>query len=328
MNPSDIFFNPVGRLRSGWRLTLFTLFFLISIKLLKDMSYGVARLILGDSAQDFLVGGWGFIVQAAMLFVVALAIGWACCKLLESLPLKSLGWTLHQGWLRDFLWGSLIGALSLALATIIPFAVGGFSFSFNARGMVAAALKTLVVSGLIFIPAAAAEEIVFRGYPLQTLTRARLTWFGIVLTSIAFALVHTGNPNFDAPNVYPQLAFANTAIAGMWLAVAYLRTRSLWLPLGLHWSWNWTMGSVLGLPVSGITTLAPTPLLKATDNGPAWLTGGAYGIEGGIACTIAILLATAFIWRTKLFSATEELKSLTSHEIPRQVEKVGTFDGN
>jgi hypothetical protein len=85
------------------------------------------------------------------------------------------------------------------------------------------------------------------------------------------------------------------------LAVAYLRTRSLWLPFGLHWSWNWAQASLLGLPVSGISRLAPAPLLNAMNLGPDWLTGGAYGIEGGAACTIALLISTVIIWRAKLF---------------------------
>jgi len=171
---------------------------------------------------------------------------------------------------------------------------------------------------LIFIFAAAAEEALFRGYPLQTLTRANLIWLGIIITSVFFALVHQGNPNQDVATIVKFMAFVNTTLAGVWLAVVYLKTRSLWLPLGVHWAWNWLMAAVLGLPVSGITKLTPNPLLRATDLGPIWLTGGAYGIEGGVACTIALLLSTVFVWRTKLLSPTDEMKAFTSHEIPRR----------
>jgi hypothetical protein len=110
--------------------------------------------------------------------------------------------------------------------------------------------------------------------------------------------------------------FLNTALAGVWLAAAYLRTRSLWFPLGVHWAWNWAMASLLGLPVSGITDLAPHSLLHGTDLGPAWLTGGTYGPEGGAACTIALIVSMLFVWRTRLVSATPELLELTSHENP------------
>jgi hypothetical protein len=110
--------------------------------------------------------------------------------------------------------------------------------------------------------------------------------------------------------------FINTTLAGVWLAVAYLRTRSLWFPLGIHWSWNWTMGAVLGLPVSGINQITPQPLMRAVDQGPAWLTGGSYGIEGGAACTLVLLISTLFIWRTRFVYATDEMKSLTDKENP------------
>jgi hypothetical protein len=62
---------------------------------------------------------------------------------------------------------------------------------------------------------------------------------------------------------------------------------------------------LLGLPVSGIERLAPAPLLRAINSGPDWLTGGSYGIEGGAACTIALLISTLVIWRTKLISRSD-----------------------
>jgi hypothetical protein len=117
------------------------------------------------------------------------------------------------------------------------------------------------------------------------------------------------------PNVIPVATFANTALAGIWLGVAYLRTRNLWFPLGVHWAWNWALGGVFGLPISG-KNLISNPLLQGNDIGPAWLTGGAYGIEGGVACTIALVIFTLFVWRTRLLSATPEMELLTSEENP------------
>jgi hypothetical protein len=89
----------------------------------------------------------------------------------------------------------------------------------------------------------------------------------------------------------------------------------LWLPLGIHWAWNWALGSFFGLPVSG-KALVQHSLFHGTDLGPAWLTGGDFGIEGGIACTVTMIISTIFIWRTSLFSATEDLRRLTSAENP------------
>jgi hypothetical protein len=127
---------------------------------------------------------------------------------------------------------------------------------------------------------------------------------------VPFALAHFWNPN-----IVRGVTFANTALAGVWLAVAYLRTRNLWFPLGVHWGWNWALGSIFGLPVSGLTLLS-NPLMYGKDFGPRWLTGGNYGIEGGVAGTLAIVASILFLWRTKIISADPELLKLTSQENP------------
>jgi hypothetical protein len=326
MELSEIFFNKWERLRSGWRVLLFivinsvlaTILFVVAVK---------ALLLLksGGSVPAILRGFWGYIIQSPVLLAAATCAGIVCAKLLEGLPARSLGWAAHEGWWTDWLKGSLLGALSLGLAALIILLGGGYKFSFAAAGFTAV-LKTLVVSAFVYIIAASAEEAIFRGYPLQTMTRAKLALVGLVLTSLVFAYIHRNNPH-NPPGLPPftyvginfiNFPFINTALAGVWLAVAYLRTRSLWFPLGLHWSWNWTMGSLLGLPVSGIEDLSPAPLLRAADVGPVWLTGGAYGVEGGAACTLAIIIATIFIWRTRLLSATPEMLALTDKENPKR----------
>ncbi|MDT5063772.1 MAG: protease family protein [Acidobacteriota bacterium] len=312
MEPKDIFLNQTGRLRSGWRLAVFCVFYLailgLSIQLIKAL-----LLLAPDTFGPVLESNWGFVVQAVFLLIVpAVLAGWACSKFLEDLPARALGWGLQTGWLRDFLSGSLVGVASLLFAAAIATFSGGFHFALNAPLLFESVGKTLLVSCLVFIIAAAGEEALFRGYPLQTMARSHQAWVAIIITSIIFSYGHLNNPNAVA-----GFTFINTALAGLWLAIAYLRTRNLWFPLGIHWAWNWTMGAVLGLPVSGIERLTPHPLLRAADLGPAWLTGGHYGIEGGAACTVALLLSTFFIWRTRLVSPTEEMMRLTDQENPK-----------
>jgi membrane protease YdiL (CAAX protease family) len=257
-------------------------------------------------------GNQGFVLRALVLMLIpAVLLGWACNYVLEDLPTRALGWTLHRGWLRDALIGAALGSLSLAVAALIGAAGGGFRFNFDAAAGWTAVLHTLVSAALVFAAGAAAEEALFRGYPLQTMLRSLPAWLALIPSTLLFASGHLLNPN-----TVRGFTFFNTALAGVWLAVAYLRTRSLWFPLGLHWGWNWTMGALLGLPVSGITSFAPAPLLRAADAGPAWLTGGSYGLEGGVACTAALLLSTILIRRTRLVSATEELKRMTDGENP------------
>ena len=303
MRLSFPFTNDVGRLRSGWRLFVFALFF---IAFLIASDFIVLRLDWltiprGDQILD--------VVRRTLMMAGALGAGYLCVRLLEGLPWRSLGLTFRTAWFRELLIGSAIGVLSLALAVAIATAAGGFTFSFTKSEMLLGVTRSLCGSAVLFIIAALAEEAVFRGYPLQTLSRARLAWLGAFLTSVPFAMAHLWNPNSG------KLPFANTALAGIWLAIAYFRTRSLWFPLGVHWAWNWALGSLFGLPVSGLT-LVSNPLMKATDLGPAWLTGGNYGIEGGAACTIALVVSSLFLWRTPLVSANPDLLKLTSEENP------------
>lgn len=313
MEPPKAFLNEAGRLRSGWRVGIFV------------VAFAVANLVLGYALRIGLDLGLnlpflstrivGEFVFRIVVVVLALGIGWLCASFLEGLPWRSLGLGLHEYWWWDLLIGSVIGALSLVIAVLVAYAAGGLRFNFSGTQVLSATLRGLTGTAALFLVGALAEEALFRGYVLQTLARARLAWLGIMLTSVPFALVHLANPNVAA-----GFTFVNTVLAGVWFSAAYLRTRSLWFPIGMHWAWNWVLGSVFGLPVSGLTMTSHT-LLFGHDAGPAWLTGGSYGIEGGLACTIALVLSTLFIWKTKLVTATPEMMKLTSEEHPRSLRE-------
>jgi membrane protease YdiL (CAAX protease family) len=308
----DLFYNHANRLRSVWRLAIFVVAYLaVFTTLLLVVRFALAMLLPEDASEWVLESSLGWIIQAVVILSAANIVGWACNYALEDLPPRALGWTLHRGWLRDLLAGSLGGALSVGLAVGVCAATGAYQFALTPTVIWPAVLKTVVISGVIFLLGAASEEALFRGYPLQTLMRSWPLWIALLPTSVPFAVVHLNNPN-----VAPVFTFANTVLAGVWLAVAYARTRSLWFPLGLHWTWNWMMGALYGIPVSGIKAITPEPLLRSTEAGADWFTGGAYGIEGGAACTLALVVSTLIIWRTRWPDATEELRRMTDAENP------------
>jgi len=295
----SFFLDDEGHLRSGWRVAIFVVAFLICAQLANALLAGLlglaTRHVFGSSVETW----WYSAAGHLSILMAAMLMGWACGALFEELPFRALGCLPHQGWLKNLAVGSAIGALSLLLAAGLALVSRGINFTFDRAGATAVG-KTLAVSLLIFLFAAATEEMLFRGYPLQTLARANLAWVGVLLTSTAFAAVHLGNPN-----VVPRMTFVNTALAGVLLAIGYLRTGGLWFPIGWHYAWNWMQGSVMGVPVSGINRIAPAPVLHAFNAGPDWLTGGAYGIEGGAACTIALLVSTVVVWRTNLIARSD-----------------------
>ncbi len=281
---SDItaaFFNGSGRLRSGWRAVVFILLFVFS-------SVSVNALLLAAGGAALSVFPLSLIVNAASSLVLALILGSLCGKYLEGLPLASIGIPFTRTGLRNLVHGSILGAATLSLAVLIAFAGRGTDHSLTTASTLDLA-DSIFTSFLIFGVAAAFEEALFRGYVLQTLARSGFAWTAIALTAIFFGMIHIANPGATL------LSTTNTILAGVWFGLAYLRTRDLWFVWGLHFMWNWMQGSIFGVEVSGLTALTPYPLLHEIDHGPEWLTGAAYGLEGGVACTLAIIVSILYI---------------------------------
>ena len=301
----EIFYNEFGRIRSGWRFTLFLLlmiffwgFFSQIINLiLLNLPIGYSPTSL--SAQ---------LVESSIPLILAIFLGWLCGRFLEDLPFRALGCWFTKNWLKDLFLGLIFGAAAVSFAVLIAAIFGGLTFQINQKAGQSAILLSLGISFVIFLIGAAFEEAFFRGYMLQTFTRAKLAWFAILLTSVFFAVVHLGNQGST------WISTANTLLAGIWFSFAYLKTRTLWLPFGLHFMWNWMQGAFFGIEVSGITDITTAPLLTEFDRGPIWLTGENYGIEGGIVCTIALIVFILLIWFLPIFKPTEEMLELTSNK--------------
>ncbi len=302
----NILFNDFGRLRSGWRFGFFALFFIFFSALFQFIVAGIS--IVTDFRPNLFVG---LSISSLLALTAAIFAGWFCGKYLEDLPFRALGASLTKNWLKDLILGLIVGALTVSFAVLIAVVFGGLSFAFNAEDQ-SAILITLGVSFVVFAIAAAFEEALFRGYMLQTFARAGLAWFAIALTSVFFGLVHLQNPNAG------WISTVNTMIAGIWFGIAYLKTRTLWFVFALHFMWNWMLGAFFGIEVSGLTHITIAPLLREIDRGPAWLTGENYGIEGGIACTIALIVSILLIWFVPFLKADEEMLELTSKENPQK----------
>ncbi len=298
MDINSIFFNQFNRLRSGWRFAIFLAAFIFFATLLGILVNEFIAATVYDPMPVFL----------AVNAVVSLVLGWLCGKFLDGVPFRTLGAWLTEYWARHLGLGLLIGALTVGFAVLLAIVFGGLSFRGNPNAARSEILTTFLLSFLIFAVAAAFEESLFRGYMLQTFSRAGIAWLAIALTSIFFGVVHLGNPNAGAISSF------NTALAGVWFGIAYLKTRDLWFVWGMHLMWNWVQGAIFGIEVSGLTDITAAPLLLETDRGPVWLTGENYGIEGGIVTTAAILLSTAAIHFLPILKPSEEMLALTSTE--------------
>ncbi len=191
--------------------------------------------------------------------------------------------------------GALIGLVALLLVSTAS------AYWVPDDGSWAGYLRMLGYSVLFFGLAAALEEALFRGYPFQALVQGIGPWPAIVLSALLFGVAHTRNPHVSG------LALVNIVLAGIWLGVAFLRTRSLWFATGAHAGWNWTMASLFDFPVSGLTM--DTPLYDVRAVGTDWWTGGSFGPEGGLAATLAMLLGAGWLLRARWVRPSPEVQA-------------------
>jgi uncharacterized protein len=146
--------------------------------------------------------------------------------------------------------------------------------------------------GLLGFMAAAAvsEEVLFRGVLFRIIEERTGTWIALILTAVLFGASHLLNPN---ATLWGALAIAIEA--GGMLAAAYAATRTLWLPIGLHFGWNFAAAGIFSSEVSGGNT--PKGLLDTVTSGPEWVTGGAFGPEGSVYSVLfGALLTAVFLW--------------------------------
>lgn len=202
--------------------------------------------------------------------------------LVEQRSFAFVGLSLERGWVRQTGLGVLLGFLmigTVAAATLVSGQV-----QLQRSGAFNAARLGYVV--LMFLLAAAREELLFRGYGFQRLVEALGPVPSVAGLSVLFGLVHRNNPSATA------LGILNTMLVGILLSLAYLRTRRLWMAIGVHWAWNLAEAS-WGFPVSGIKIEA-MPLVAGPLGHPL-MTGGSYGPEASLLGTLVILAGTAAV---------------------------------
>lgn len=311
-----IFFNSEGELRCGWRVLVFFFVVVVLVSLLGGLLGAVGLLI--PQMRELLPGGARFDslspykavaalgIERSMLMVATLAGSAICARLLERRSLGSVGYKFHRGWLRDFWLGSALGTASICLSVAFATLAGSMSFASPSIG-IAALMFNFAILFLVFLIAAAFEEILIRGFAFQAITHNLGPVVALISTSILFGAMHASNPNVST------LSTINTVLAGIWLSVAYLVTRSLWLATALHYAWNMVMAFVFGLPVSGLVVYKSLAALDGRGGEPVWISGGDYGPEGGVAATIVLIICTLFIWKSGFFKASEDMIAAIKH---------------
>jgi hypothetical protein len=279
----DIVFTSAGAVRAGWRALLFCVLM-------------VALYIAAIRLTFFLPRPRVYAVFEVEQYVAILIAIWLAHYIM-------LRWVDHASWSYVGLGrgqlspgvlvlGLCIGALGILIPSGTLLLAHDLTVTTGLHGS-HSWLGLALAGAVIFLPQALGEEMMTRGYLFAAL-RDGVGWLGaLVATSVGFGLLHLGNPGANAQSV------AVVIFAGVFLAAVLVATGSLYAAWMAHFAWNWSMAELLHAAVSGVRF--PYSTYRMDGVGPAWLTGGAWGPEGGVAAVAGMLAGIAVLvaWRRR-----------------------------
>ena len=276
---AQIFLSPdEPRLRAGWRLILQTILMFVIGTIL-----GAIALFLGILDLNSL---WGQILN----FIIITGSVYIARRWLDKRSFESLGLKLDRHTLPDILTGIGITFIQMGFIYVVMLSLGwltfeGFAWQFDPINVVITGVLSFLV---VFIFVGWNEELLSRGYHLQTIASGLNLFWGVIISSAVFGLLHLGNPNAT------WVSAAGIFFAGVFLAYGYIRTKQLWLPIGLHIGWNFFEGVGFGFPVSGLADIYK--LIRIQVHGPEIWTGGAFGPEAGLIVLPALMIGGGLIY--------------------------------
>jgi len=184
---------------------------------------------------------------------------------------------------RDLALGAVLGA-GLFTIVVMELALSGFY-----RVTAVHVTRDLALAALLLLPSAAIEELLFRGVLFRLVEEWLGTWIALAVSAAIFGAAHAANPGATWVS---SLAIALEA--GVLLGAAFVVTRNLWFPIGLHFAWNFFEGPVYGTQVSGRSFLESA--VDARVTGPSLFTGGSFGPEAGLfAIVTCVIVAVALL---------------------------------
>lgn len=287
---NNLLLDAENHLRSGWRVLLFFVALIAAYIILATL----AKLSRVVPPQSLL-----FLFYIAVLLVTILML-----RVVDRRRFVSVGFPLHGKALKEILQGFLIGTIMIVVVAGVELSVGALKLSLRPGVGVLLLLRNFGLSFIFFAYFAMGEELIFRGYPFQAFVEGMGPVAATILMSMMFGVLHLGNPDATA------FSTVNTILAGVFLSVAYLKTRTLYFPFGLHFAWNFVQSFFLSLPVSGLLT--NRTIFIPTDYGPDWLTGGRYGPEAGVGTSVVMIVVIVYFILEKRIKPAYDFVALNS----------------
>ena len=189
---------------------------------------------------------------------------WLFVSLFDGRPMTELS----TGFLKQTGLGILLGFGFISLIMIVLSVLGYYRIDGQNTD------QAIFLIFLMSLQAGVIEEIMLRGYFFRIVEEGIGTWWSVVISALLFGFLHIWNPN---ASIISSLSIALTA--GVVLALLYAITRKLWIVIGMHFAWNFTLGGIYGAPVSGSDAKG---IFNGILEGPEWLTGGDFGPEASV----------------------------------------------
>lgn len=251
-----------------------------------------ALLVLGGLIlfSQLLVWFGGYLVSSVVgVFLAGTVANALAMRIFERTHLAEIGLVWTPASVRNLLLGLAGGAGAALVVLAGPLAVG--LASFEAVPGSAFDWRTLLFVSVALVFGAIGEEMMFRGYGFQALIGILGPIATVLPVGVLFGLAHSWNLNIS------KVGLANTMFWGILLGFAFLRSGDLWLPIGLHFGWNWIL-PLFGVNLSGFT-MDVTGYAMRWKIGPLW-SGGKYGPEGGLLTTGVLVLLAVFLWKAPI----------------------------
>jgi len=260
---------------------LLVILFLVTFIMLSVLA---GRVISVGSVDQSFIQKATFIVQTVSVILSILMI----YMIFDQKRDLYLGWGQPNKF-KDLLEGCLWGIGCITATFFIIWVLRGIkisSFSFE-KSTLASMLFPLVLYMFVSVN----EELLTRGYLYGLIKRDFGTISSIIITSILFSLLHIGNPNI----LQNPLPLTNLFLAGILFGVAREASGGLWVPIGLHFTWNFFLGNIYGLAVSGMDI--GQSIIKTELVGHPLINGGGFGPEGSIIASLVIVVFSVVIWK-------------------------------
>ena len=267
---------PTGHVRAPWRLAFYVVALMAGFYVASACTpvlYAAARLVVPRPSLE----NWVTLLGTLLAHVL-------CLRIVERRPWEAIRLGRHALAPRVLGLGTLLGALAVAVPTGLLLAAGAYRVTAGPPGNTVAAALTLLGA---LAPAALFEELLVRGYPFLVLRESLGSLPALLLTSAVFGALHWTNPGATVGSTLV------VTLAGVFLGGILLATGSLWAAFAAHLAWNWTLAGGFHALVSGLAFTAP--VYRVVDAGPDWLTGGAWGPEGGAGAVAGMLAGLAFL---------------------------------